>query len=91
MKSAYELAMARLEKSHGPAKKLSDAQRKRIADIDAKYEARVAEQKLAYESKIAAAGSAEERNTVQSELADKLRSLEAGREKEKDAVWESED
>ena len=39
MKSAYELAMERLEKEKGPAKKLNDDQRAEIAEIENKYEA----------------------------------------------------
>ena len=34
MKSAYELAMERLEKESGPSKKLTDEQKASIADIE---------------------------------------------------------
>ena len=41
MKSAYELAMERLQKS-APQVKLSDEQRAQIAEIDNKFEAKIA-------------------------------------------------
>jgi len=45
MKSSYELAMERLsEKS--PTVKLSDKQKKELAEIDSKYAAKLAEREL---------------------------------------------
>jgi len=90
MKSAYELAMERLEKAQGPSKKLTDAQRERIAEIERQYEAKIAEEKLTYQSRMADAASVEERNTLQSELADRLQTLQSDCNKEKDAVWKAE-
>jgi len=87
MKSAYELAMERLEKAQGPTKRLTDAQRERIAEIDRKCDAKVAEQKMGYEPRIAQAQSFDERNALQDELAAKIRDQENEREKEKNAVW----
>ncbi len=88
MKSAYELAMERLEKASGPTKKLTDEQKARIAEIEKKYEAKIAEQNLAYESQLAGAGSPEEVDKLRRELAERLTSLEAERDKRKDAIWE---
>jgi hypothetical protein len=45
MKSAYELAMERLEKA-SPTKKLSDAQKAEIADIESLAKSRIAEKEL---------------------------------------------
>ncbi len=45
MKSAYELAMEKLDKSN-PQPKLTDEQRKVIAEIDATYKAKIAEKEL---------------------------------------------
>jgi len=45
MKSAYELAMERLEESE-PTVKLSDEQRDEIAAIDEKFKAKLAEKEL---------------------------------------------
>lgn len=88
MKSAYELAMERLEKSSGPTRKLSDEQKGRIAEIDKKYAARAAELKLSLEQKMSAAASAEEQAQLQEQLTEEMRTLEGQRDREKDAVWE---
>jgi len=45
MKSAYELAMEKLEQSN-PQPKLSDEQRRLIADIDNKFKAKIAEKEV---------------------------------------------
>jgi hypothetical protein len=87
MKSAYELALERLEKSSGPTQKLSDEQKARIAEIDKTYEAKIAETKLASEARVRAATTVEERDQALAELADALASIESRREKEKEAVW----
>jgi hypothetical protein len=90
MKSAYELAMERLEKASGPTKKLSDAQKARIADIEKTYEAKIAETKLAYDPRMLSAASIDELNQLKKELADAIIALEERREKEKEAVWNAE-
>ena len=46
MKSAYELAMERLNKTSPPAAKLTDDQRKQLAELDSKYAAKIAERDL---------------------------------------------
>lgn len=72
MKSAFEIAMARLEKE-APAQSLSDQQKKELADLDNLYEAKKAERKIFLEGKIQGAiGTTEEeglRRQLQSELA----------------------
>jgi len=45
MKSAYELAMERLQKA-SPSLSLSEEQKKELAEIDSKYRAKVAEKEL---------------------------------------------
>lgn len=45
MKSAYELAMEKLDKSN-PQPKLTDEQRKVIAEIDARFKAKIAEKEM---------------------------------------------
>ena len=42
MKSAYQLAMERLEKS-SPSMKLSEGKKRELADIESTYKARIAE------------------------------------------------
>jgi len=87
MKSAYEIAMARLEKETGPTKSLTDEQRAEIADIEKRYEARIAEERLGYDAKIAQVESPQEAEALRTELADKVASLEAERDRKKEAVW----
>ena len=45
MKSAYELAMERLEKTQ-PSVALSEHQKKQLADVDSTYRAKIAEKEL---------------------------------------------
>jgi len=87
MKTAYELAMERLEKDSGTTKKLSDAQRARIAEIDKKYDAKVAESRLKLDSSASAATTVEELNAARAVGAEEMARLEQQREKEKDGVW----
>jgi len=65
LKSSYELAMERLGKSLGPERKLTGEQKKRLAEIDALYKAKIAELELAFRDKIAAAHAAENFEEVQ--------------------------
>jgi L-amino acid N-acyltransferase YncA len=87
MKTAYELAMERLEKASGPTRKLSNAQKARIAEIEKIYDAKIAETKLASESEMLSADSMEALNQLKQGLADAIASIEERREKEKEAVW----
>jgi len=87
MKSAYELAMERLEKAGGPTKKLTDEQKAQIAEIEKVYEAKIAEMKLSFEPRMRAVQSREELDAVQADLAAKLADLEQQRDNEKDKIW----
>lgn len=89
MKSAYELAMERLEKASGPTKKLSDAQKAEIAEIEKNYDAKIAETKLSFEERFNTAASAEEFEALRAELAGQIDALETNREKEKETVWDA--
>ena len=86
MKSAYEIAIEKLRESSGPDRKLSDAQKKAIAEIDKRYDAKVAETKMTFDQKIAAAPY-NERAAVEQECVDELARHEEKREAEKEAVW----
>jgi len=90
VKSAYEIAMARLEKEKGPSRKLSDAQKTEIAGIDKKYDARAAEEKISFEGRMAKAANYEELERTRGEMASALTSIEDQREKAKAAVWDRE-
>ena len=88
MKSAYELAMERLS-AKDPGVLLSDEQKKRIAEIEAKCKADIAAKELLLEGEIAkaaAAGSHEEIAQLRRQLADEIRHFEEKRDREKDAV-----
>ena len=51
MKSAYELAMERLEKTQ-PSIALSEGQKKQLADVDSTYRAKIAERELVLRDEI---------------------------------------
>ena len=54
MKTAYELAMERLNKT-APLPKLTAAQKKQIAELDTKYAAKIAEREIALQADLAKA------------------------------------
>ena len=77
MKSAYELAMERLEKS-APTVTLTDAQKAQIAEIDSTYKARIAEKELFLQGQIREAqlgGNYAEIEKLEMQLATELRRL----------------
>ena len=88
MKSAYELAMERLEKASGHTKKLTDEQREEIAGIEKVYEAKIAETRLEYDQKMTSVSSPAELDELQLQLAQKIAELEEERDKKKETVWE---
>ena len=88
MKSAYELAMARLEKQ-APSAKLTDAQKTELAEIDSLYKSRIAEREVFLRSQIEAArakGDAAGMEEVQLQLARELRRLQEECEEKKAKV-----
>jgi len=88
MKSAYELAMERLNKQ-SPAVKLTEQQKKEIAELESKYKAKIAEREIALKDQIteaATAGDAEKVEKLEEELARERRKLQADLEEKKDQV-----
>ena len=88
MKSAYELAMARLE-ARDPGVLLSEDQKGRIAEIEAKCKADIAAKELLLQQEIAkatASGSTDEVALIRRQLADEIRRFEEKRDREKEAV-----
>jgi hypothetical protein len=78
MKSAYELAMERLQKS-APSISLSDEQKSQLAEIDSQFRAKIAEKELFLKDQIAKAatgGKLEEVEQLQRQLATETRRLE---------------
>ena len=88
MKSAYELAMERLNKQ-SPAIKLTDEQKAKIAELDSKYKARLAEREIALKGaadEAAAKGDFEEMEKLQRQLADEKKKLADDLKEKKEAV-----
>ena len=85
MKSAYELAMERLNKQSPPVK-LTEQQKEQIAELESKYKAKIAEREIALKDQIAAAagaGDAEKMEKLEEELARERRKLQADLEEKK--------
>jgi hypothetical protein len=87
MKSAYELAMERLQKA-SPSLSLSEEQKKELAELDSKYRAKIAEKELFLKEQIRKAqieGKIEDIESLQKQLTSEVQRLqqdcEAGKEK----------
>jgi hypothetical protein len=86
MKTAYELAMERLGKN-APTVKLSDAQKKQLAELDSKYAAKIAEREIALNSEIAkAADDFAKAETFREQLVTERKKLQADLEEKKEQV-----
>jgi hypothetical protein len=88
MKSSYELAMERLNKN-APVTKLTDAQRKELSELDAKYAAKVAEREIFLKGEMERAAGKSEWEAMeqfQQQLVRDRKSLQAELEEKKDAV-----
>ncbi|MEI6278581.1 MAG: hypothetical protein WCQ16_04240 [Verrucomicrobiae bacterium] len=84
MKSAYELAMSRLEKA-APTVSLTEPQKRAIAGVDSKINAKIAEKKMFLEDRVAAAPP-EEKEEIRRQLVSELARLEEKREREKEKI-----
>jgi hypothetical protein len=88
MKSAYELAMERLEKQ-SPTRQLTARQKAEIAEIDSTAKAKVAEQELFLKDKIAEAaaeGKYEEAAQLEQQLAREIRRINSDAEAKREKV-----
>jgi Spy/CpxP family protein refolding chaperone len=88
MKSAYELAMERLEKT-APTIQLTDAQKAQIAEVDSTYKARIAEKELFLQGKIREAGLSgtfDEVEKLEKQLAIEIRRLQEDSEEKKEKL-----
>ena len=89
MKSAYELAMERLNKTSPPAAKVSAEKKKQLADLDSKYAAKIAEREIFLKDNLAAAfakGDYEAVAQLQKQMASDRKSLNAELEEKKEKV-----
>ena len=88
MKSAYELAMERLEKA-SPSVALTEEQKKEIAEVDATYRAKIAEKELFLKEQIRkaqGAGKLEEAESLEKQLASDIRRLQEECEAKKEKL-----
>jgi hypothetical protein len=88
MKTSYELAMERLDKT-SPIAKLNDKQKKDIAELESKYAAKVAERELTLKDEITKAagrGEYEETEKLEQQLVNERKNLLAELEEKKDRV-----
>ena len=88
MKSAYELAMERLEKS-APTLQLNEEQKAQLAEIDSTYKARIAEKELFLQGKIReaqASGKFGEIEQLENQLNTELRRLRTDCEEKKEKL-----
>jgi hypothetical protein len=88
MKSAYELAMERLNKT-APVVKLTDEQKKQIADLESQCMAKIAERELLVKGEIAKAidkGDGEAIEQLEKQLVSDRKSLRADFDAKKEKV-----
>ena len=85
MKSAYELAMSRLEKS-APTTKLNAEQKKQLAELDSQYAAKIAGREIALNGEIAKAEDFAKEESLREQLVNERRKIQAELEAKKERV-----
>jgi hypothetical protein len=88
MKTAFELAMERLNQT-APSAKLTDAQKTKLAELDSRYAAKIAEREIALKdeiAKVSAAGDFEKVESLRQQLLNGRRKLQAELEDKKETV-----
>ena len=88
MKSAYELAMEKLQKEQ-PTVSLTEDQKKQLAEIDSQFKAKIAERELFLRGEIQkaqAAGKFDEIAGLQKQLASEIRRLQGDCESKKNKL-----
>ena len=89
MKSSYELAMERLNKT-APAAKLTNAQKKQLAELDSQYAAKIAGREIALNGEIAkAADDFEKEESLRAQLLNERKKLQAELEEKKERIRQS--
>lgn len=85
MKSAYELAMERL--GGGGLRDYTDEQKDRLAEVDRKYDAKIAQLKMDAENQVrACARDSGKQDEVRARSATEIAALNKKREAEKDSL-----
>ncbi len=90
MKTAFELAMERLSKN-APTVKLTDDQKRQIADLESQCAAKLAERELLLQGEIAGAverGDEEAVAQLEKQLVGDRKTIRAGFEEKKDKIRE---
>jgi hypothetical protein len=88
MKTAYELAMERLNQA-SPGVKLTADQRKALAELDSRHTAKIAEREISLKDEIAkaaGAGDSEKAEQLQEQLVRERKALRAELEEQKERV-----
>jgi hypothetical protein len=88
MKSAYELAMERLQKA-SPSLSLTEEQKKELAELDSKYQAKIAEKELFLKDQIRKAqteGKVDDIDSLQRQLVSEIRRLQEECEAKKEKL-----
>jgi hypothetical protein len=88
MKSAYELAMERLNKT-GPTVKLTDKQKGELAELDSRYAAKIAEREIFLKGELAKAangGDFEAIEQLERQLTSERKKLQGELEEKKEQV-----
>jgi hypothetical protein len=91
MKSAYELAIERLQKA-SPSLSLSDKQKEELAELDSKYRAKIAEKELFLKDQIRKAqakGKVDDIDSLQKQLVLEVRRLQEECEAKKEKLRSS--
>ena len=94
MKSAYERALEKLGDGGEKAPKLSEAQKKEIAELNSLYESKIAERQTFLQSKISEAhskGDEGEASELESQLARDTAALRDELEEKKNKIWKQSD
>ena len=91
MKSAYELAMERLQRN-APSASFTDEQKAKLAEIDSQFEAKIAAKKIFLSQEIekaTAAGQVDEVEELQRQLTTEIRRLQDDCESKKEKLRDS--
>ena len=90
MKSAYELAMERLNKQ-SPQVKITEAQKQELADLDSRYTAKLAEREIFLKGELEKAidkGDYEACQQLEKQMVSERKSIQAELEEKKEKVRE---
>lgn len=93
MKSAYELAMERLNKDN-PIAQITEEQKSKLGELDSKYTAKIAEKEIFLNGEIEKAlqsGDIEALESLKSQMTTERKALESELEEKKERVREGKD